>query len=68
MRRTRRTRPAPQAARPGATSMTDISDGLLADLGHIAEASGVAIDLDPTAFEIPEAVATVAEALAASTR
>jgi len=53
----------PQAAGAGATSMTDISDGLLADLGHIAEASGVAIDLQSSAFEIPEAVSTVAEAL-----
>jgi thiamine-monophosphate kinase len=34
-----------QAAELGATSMTDISDGLVADLGHIAEASGVRIDL-----------------------
>lgn len=25
--------------------MTDVSDGLIADLGHIAEASGVGIDL-----------------------
>ena len=53
----------PQAAGAGATSMTDVSDGLLADLGHIAEASGVAIDLQSSAFEIPEAVSTVAEAL-----
>jgi thiamine-monophosphate kinase len=53
----------PQAAGAGATSMTDISDGLLADLGHVAEASGVAIDLDSSAFAIPEAVATVGEAL-----
>ena len=33
------------AADAGATSMTDVSDGLLADLGHIATASGVVIDL-----------------------
>lgn len=33
------------AATAGATSMTDVSDGLVADLGHIAKASGVGIDL-----------------------
>ncbi|MDY6998242.1 MAG: thiamine-phosphate kinase [Actinomycetota bacterium] len=33
------------AARAGATSMTDVSDGLLADLGHIATASGVLLDV-----------------------
>lgn len=53
----------PQAARLGATAMTDISDGLLADAAHIASASGVAIDFDSGQFEIAPPVATVGEAL-----
>ncbi|MVU76486.1 thiamine-phosphate kinase [Nocardia sp. ET3-3] len=36
------------------TALTDVSDGLLADLGHIAESSGVAIDLDSAALADPE--------------
>ncbi|RAV14507.1 thiamine-phosphate kinase [Mycolicibacterium sp. GF69] len=38
------------AADGGATAMTDVSDGLVADLGHIAEASGVGVDLSAAAF------------------
>jgi thiamine-monophosphate kinase len=35
----------PRLAALGATSMLDVSDGLLQDAGHLAAASGVAIDL-----------------------
>lgn len=38
------------AARAGATSMTDVSDGLVADLRHIADASGVGIELSTAAL------------------
>lgn len=47
-------------ARP--TAMADTSDGLLADLGHIADASGVAVDLDSAALADP-ALAELAAAL-----
>ncbi|GAA2334382.1 thiamine-phosphate kinase [Dactylosporangium salmoneum] len=53
----------PIAARMGATSMIDVSDGLLADLGHIATASGVGIDLRREAFTVPEAMRDAATAL-----
>ncbi|MFC4374867.1 thiamine-phosphate kinase [Nocardia halotolerans] len=36
------------------TALTDVSDGLLADLGHLAHASGVAIDVHAAALTDPE--------------
>ncbi len=44
----------PAAADAGATAMIDVSDGLLADLGHIARASDVLVDLDPARLPVAE--------------
>ncbi|MDQ1625277.1 MAG: thiamine-monophosphate kinase [Actinomycetota bacterium] len=55
----------PQAATLGATAMIDVSDGLVQDLGHVAEASGVLIDLASGVFEVPEVFQDTARALSA---
>src|SRR3954470_22001052 len=60
----------PAAATAGATAMCDVSDGLLADVAHLASASGVAIDLDRAALvraclEPPGPLQQVAAALGA---
>ncbi|HWN61448.1 MAG TPA: thiamine-phosphate kinase [Streptosporangiaceae bacterium] len=52
----------PQAADLGATAMIDISDGLLADLGHIASASGVLIDLSSDRLSPGEGLQAAARA------
>ncbi len=53
----------PQAAELGATSMIDVSDGLLADAGHLAAASGVAIDVRSDALPVPQQMRDAAGAL-----
>jgi thiamine-monophosphate kinase len=63
----RRPRPpypaGPEAARLGATAMIDISDGLVADLGHVATASGVRITVDIGLVPDNPALHKAAEAL-----
>lgn len=54
------------AADAGATAMTDVSDGLLADLGHVAQASGAGIDVSTAALAADlDAVAGAATAAGA---
>ena len=53
----------PRAAELGATAMTDVSDGLVADLGHIADASGVRINLRAELLTISAKLREVGAAL-----
>jgi thiamine-monophosphate kinase len=53
----------PQAAMSGATAMIDVSDGLLADLGHVCSASGVSVNVLTSSLPVAESVRTAAALL-----
>ncbi len=55
----------PEAARAGATSMIDVSDGLVSEAAHLAVASQVSIDLHAEALETPEPLIAVGAAVGA---
>jgi len=58
----------PAAAAAGATSMIDVSDGLVADLGHIADASGVRLDVESVSLPGTGALTSAAARLGADWR
>ncbi|MGK5532691.1 thiamine-phosphate kinase [Streptomyces sp. URMC 129] len=53
----------PAAAALGATAMTDVSDGLVADLGHIAQGSKVRIDISSGSLDVPAQMSDIGQAV-----
>lgn len=55
----------PAAAAAGATAMIDVSDGLLADLAHVAESSEVGLDVHSARLHVDQKLLDVSSALGA---
>ncbi len=53
----------PEAAGLGATSMIDVSDGLVQDLGHLAEQSGVRVDVAAARLPVSNTLRAASDAL-----
>lgn len=51
-----------EARNSGAHAMMDISDGLIADLGHMARASQVSVNIETTSLRVTEELTSIASA------